>query len=340
MADERYIQIEKYENEFRKLVESNFDLKLERMSTSASSILNGPISFKARFPTKNRRLKGSDYYYSNNTIIHFTSFKVLLSIINDGALRLYNLHNSNDEKEYSYASQTLENIYKMQNFNESNLNSFIDKIKEYSFILSCTSHDSLNKSNFWEKYGDGNKGVAIEFEIINNSEDWEYFYISKVHYDKLKVFEKLKKEWEDLQTKNPHLSYQISLDQFLSLHKSKSWSEENEIRILTIFPDIHKEPFKERIYNDFKPTKPTYKIKYFKLPLCDKTGKYIEKSINDRSEFFWSLIPKLRISNIYFGPDFPMNEGLRKFQEELKYYIATKMNCWIENLPNNKMKIK
>ncbi len=102
MVDERNIEIGKYENEFWELIESNFNTKLEGMSTSASSDINGSINFKARISTKNRNLLGTRYFYSSNKkVIHFTSLQVLFSIINENALRLYNLYNSNDDNEYS-----------------------------------------------------------------------------------------------------------------------------------------------------------------------------------------------------------------------------------------------
>jgi len=339
MKDERYIEIEKYEYEFWKLVELNLNLKLERMSTSASSMINGQISFNAHIPTKNSKLKGTNYFYSSSKkIIHFTSLQILFSIINEGALRLYNMHKSNDNEEYSFAAKTLADVYKLQGIN---FNKYIDKIKEYSFILSSTSNCGLKKDNFWGKYGDNKKGVAIEFEIINTLESWEYFYLSKVHYDKIEVFEKLNKEWKSLQSKNPHLNYQIKLHQLLSLHKSSDWDDEDEIRLLTLFPDSFcTSEFNERIFSDFIPSKPNGKIKYFKLPLCDKNGNFIEKELNERKGPFWSIIPRIRISDIYFGSDFPIKEDFYKYQDYLKNYIAKKMNIWLANLPKNKVIIE
>lgn len=342
MNDKRYIEIDKYEREFWELIETSFDIKLEGMSSSASSDMNGPINFKARISTKNRNLLGTRYFYSSNKkVIHFTSLPILFSIINENALRLYNLHNSNDKNEYSYAAEKLKDIYKIQGRDNEKINGSINITKEYSFILSSTSHEAIKKKSFWQNYGDNGKGVAIEFEIINPVEEWEYFYFSKVHYDKLSDFKNLTKEWEKIQIKNPHLFYEIDLNQFLSLHKSHDWSEEVEIRILTLYPDLHSIPFEEQIYRDFKSAKPHSKIKYFKLPLCDKNGNFIEKSLNGRKEIFWSIIPRIRISNIYWGPDFPIQgKDLYRFQDELKYYIYKKMNCWIESLPKNIEKIE
>ncbi|KJF43098.1 DUF2971 domain-containing protein [Draconibacterium sediminis] len=342
MNDKRYIEIDKYESEFRKLIETKFNIKLEGMFSSSCSEMNGPINFKARISTKNRNLLGTRYFYSSNKkVIHFTSLPVLFSIINENALRLYNLHNSNDENEYSYAVDKLKDIYKIQGIDNEKIKGSINITKEYSFIFSSTSHEAIKKKSFWQNYGDKGKGVAIEFEIINPVEEWEYFYFSKVHYDKLSDFNTLTKEWEKIQVKNRHVFYGIDLNQFLSLHKSHDWSEEDEIRILTLYPDLHSIPFKGQIYQDFKPAKPHSKIKYFKLPLCDKNGNFIEKGLNDRKEIFWSIIPRIRISDIYWGPDFPIQgKDLYNFQNKLKYYIYEKMKCRIGSLPKNIEKIE
>lgn len=334
MSDERDSEIDKYESEFSTLIETSFKLQLEGMSTSASPFLNGQISFEARFPNKNRNLINSPYLYSNsNKLIHFTSLSSLYSIINEGAIRLYNLHNSNDEDEYIFASKMLENIYHLQGIKGDQLRNHLDKVKEYSFTLSCTTHNGLKSSDFWDEYGDHGRGVAIEFEIINSIDNWEYFYCSKIHYNKLDAFKDLKEKWEQLVALNNHINYHVNLNQFLSLHKSSKWEKENEIRLLTIYPDLHSGPFESRLYEDFKLNKCNKNIRYYKLPLCDKNGKFIETDIEQRKEFYWNLIPKIRISDIYLGPNFPKKDVFWEFQNNLKHYIAGKLNCWLTNLP-------
>lgn len=336
MGEERYIEIENYEREFWKLIELSFDLKLGGMATSASPFDNGPVSLNARFPTKNSLLRNTSYLYSTtNKLIHFISLPVLFSIINEGSIRLYNLHNSNDENEYSYAAQKLEDIYRLQGDSDPRL---INTIKEHSFILSCTTHEGLRKPKFWQKYGDKGQGAAIEFEIINDVYDWEYFYCSRIHYNKLESFDTLKEKWKAIQEKNSHIKYKISLDQILSLHKSKDWIDEDEIRILTMLDaTLQTIPYRERIYRDFKLNNSSFVIKYFKLPLCDKNGKFIEKSLENREEIFWSKVPRIRISDVHFGPNFPLQDNFQNFQIDLKHYIAEKMNCRIKSLPKNKL---
>lgn len=339
--NERDTEIAKYEMEFWSLIETNFDCRLEGMSTSASSYLKGPITFNARFPTKNSYLIGSPYLYDQNRkLIHFTSLPILFSIINEGAIRLYNLHNSNDDTEYLYASKKLSEIYKIQKIDDIRISDYINRVKESSFILSCTNDDGLNKPDFWNDYGDSGRGIAIEFEIINDVTKWEYFYCSQILYDKLDSFDRLVSKWREIQNKYNHINYHIRLDQILSLHKSLDWAKESEIRILTLYPDLHEIPFSERVYRDFKLNKVHSQIKYFKLPLCDSEGKFVDKSLEDREEKFWSIIPRVRITDIYFGPDFPITDKLWEFQQELRHYIIDKLNCWILRTPKNKVNFK
>lgn len=338
--NERYKEIAKYEMEFWSLIESNFDCRLEGMSTSASSFLNGPITFNARFPTKNSYLINTPYLYNQSKkLIHFTSIPVLFSIINEGAVRLYNLHNSNDNTEYSYASNKLKEIHEIQNINEEPISAYINRIKDWSFILSCTNHDGLNKPDFWKEYGDSGKGIAIEFEIINDTSEWEFFYCSEILYNKLDSFDKLVSKWKDIQNKYNHINYHIRLNQILSLHKSSDWSKEAEIRILTNYPDLYEIPFRERIFRDFKIEKPDLKIKYFSLPLCDKEGKFSDKRLEERVELFWNIIPRIRISDIHYGPDFPINEKLWKFHNELSLYIFEKLKCYLPRIIKNRIRL-
>jgi hypothetical protein len=86
------------------------------------------------------------------------------------------LNNSNDDKEYSYASEKLSEIYQIQNISKDSVSNYINQIKEWSFILSCTDYKGLYNLDFWKEYGDNGKGIAIEFEIINEVSEWEFFY--------------------------------------------------------------------------------------------------------------------------------------------------------------------
>ena len=162
------------EDEFIKMIESALHLKIEEVPSLASFIEResgyieyGSIILNARIPNKNIKLQGTRYYYSKGRkVIHFTSVSALFSIINDGALRLYNLHNSNDSCEYSFASNQLREIYSLQGFDEKKIEGYIDKMKEYSFILSTASTNEIKNKILWDKYGQKGRGVAIDRKSV------------------------------------------------------------------------------------------------------------------------------------------------------------------------------
>ena len=341
-ANPRYKQIDKFESEFWNIVSKAMNIKVEGMATSASSSMNGPITFNARFPTKNRNLEGTRYLNKEiKKILHFTSLQKMFSIINESSLRLYNLNNSNDTEEYIYAANKLRSIYLAQGIKKEDIEKQVILKKEYSFICSCTTTNEISNATFWKEYGYSGKGVAIEFEIVNDVLDWEYFYLSKVQYNNSKVFDTLINEWSKIQSVNPIIRYNISLDQILSLHKSLDWQDENEIRILSLYPDLHQSVYNDLIYTDINPYGGLNKqVKYFKLPLCNDKKEFTDPAFNERTELFWHIIPRIKISDIHFGPDFDFGGDIKNYQVELRVYIAEKLGCFIRTFPKNKVEIK
>ncbi len=334
---EREIEMDKLSVEFNNLIEKSIGFKLGSSGFGGSSQNGAPIRFTARFPENNNHLNETPYFLKSTTkVLHFTSMQVLYSIINEGCLRLYNLHNSNDPKEYEYASSCLKPVYNLQN-DGGVYADFITRVKENSFILSATNESELNKPFFWKKYGDNLKGVAIELEIINEPLNWRLFYFSKVIYGKLDQIQELSENWHKIQKIHPNNTYQIELNQLLSLHKEKSWADENEIRLYTQIPQVGHVLWAKHIYNDFRIGKADKNIKYFKLPLCDKNGKYLDNEMNEPYYIPYNYFPKLRISNIHFGPEFPLSgKLLYDLTLELKQYASKKNNIWLNNIPINK----
>jgi len=280
MENDLGMEIYNYERELFELIKKNIGIKPERISATASRYPDAHISFDARLPEKNRLLKDTEYLLNGTRkILHFTSLQTLYSIINEGNLRLYNLHNSNDPTEYRYAASFLEEIYKLQGFSHAEYIELLNHTKQYSYIFSCTDISNVKNIDFWDKYGDKQKGVAIEFEIINNPSEWEFFYFAKVKYSQSDIFSELSSNWESIQRKNNHITYKINLNQLLSFHKSENWAKEEEIRLLTQAPSLYWDLFKNQILSDFRTSKAGVNIEYFRLPLCDKTDNYIDKNI-------------------------------------------------------------
>ncbi len=334
-TEDRIQEMYDLESVFKKLIEDSTKININSIGFGGSSIPGTPIRFTARFPEHNKDLKNTPYFLEGKKkLLHFTSLEVFFSIINEGAIRLYNLHNSNDPTEYEYASECLKPIYQLQHGREV-YDPFISQVKQNSFILSTTDISELDNLFFWKEYARDGKGIAIELEIINNPEDWRLFYFSKVQYGELDKIEELAKNWHSHQLENPLHNYQIELNQLLSLYKNPSWVKEKEIRIYTQIPQAEHTLWDKHIFKDFREGKAEKNISYFKLPLCDKHDQFLDPEVKN------NYFPKIRISNIYFGPDFPLNgKELLDLSNEIKFYAAKKNNIWLKNIPFNRTILK
>ena len=104
--------------------------------------------------------------------------------------------------------------------------------------------------------------------------------------------------------------------------------------------DVHWHIFQSYVYNDFNINNANTKIKYFKLPLCDNCGNYLDKSFNESNTIVFKQMPKLRISNIYFTNSCPIESNLfSEFANELKYYAEVKLCCSLPDLKGNQINI-
>ena len=72
----------------------------------------GGPNFHYRFSNYFRHYKDTPFYYAGDLkLVHWTSLANLSSIINNNEIRLYNLLNSEDTEEFSYAGQLLSHCY-------------------------------------------------------------------------------------------------------------------------------------------------------------------------------------------------------------------------------------
>jgi len=324
-GDKRYNQVQKYEDEYLKIIEKVFNVSIERISSNSSPFENTSSNITVRFPEDNYRLIKTDYYLNNtNRLLHFTGLKILFSIINEQAIRLYNLNNSNDSEEYTYASENLSLLYEIQGWTKDDIEKYFNRIKDNAFILSTTDIKEYNNTDFWESsYGEYGKGVAIELEIINDPINWKNFFLSTIKYGKIEIIKELLENLKNHQIKNLNNRYDIRLNQFFGLHKSpeEKWIKEKEIRIITFTPEyFFKKEYNKQVYNDIKIKNDTYnQVRYFQLPLYGSNNPKINK-------YFWDRVPVLKISKIYFGPKLSFkNIDIYEFIYKLRYYIADKL---------------
>lgn len=234
----------------------------------------------------NSKLYGSQYFYKEKPkFVHFTSFDKLKSIVNSRVIRLYNLHNLNDPREYSFAGSLME-------FNDTNR----EDAKENMFLLSMCKTDILdgpleNEFNMWRLYGEYGKGVCIQFDFSTNQLiDWRDYFLSTVFYGassktNLKELNKMLSKY-----KNDRPEATIDLGQIVAFHKSNLYKLEKEVRLL--FDNRVKKVHGARQYSDstgmLSPilvsdaarSKETNKpIKYLELPIYCEPFSSISENI-------------------------------------------------------------
>ena len=118
-------------------------------------------------PPENSNLVGSPYFFDKKSFVHFTSFHAFSSILNERAIRLYNLHKLDDPREFTFASR----IFQLNQ-------EIIDDAKDNLFLISFCERAILNpirskdEFNMWRLYGLQGKGVGIIFSLKNNPIQW------------------------------------------------------------------------------------------------------------------------------------------------------------------------
>jgi len=281
-------------------------------------------------PSENKNLVNSPYYYDKKTVVHFSNIFALNSIIQEKAIRLYNLHNLNDPREFIFAS-------KVFNLNKEIVNDSKDNL----FLISFCEREILKKVsgefNMWRLYGQNGKGLAIVFSIANNPANWDDFHISKVVYgsNSRRKFSKLLKIIEELNLTKPHIN--VDFGKLYAFHKSKLFELEQEVRIVfdrrkkrvgmgnrtvsfkgeTVFPIIKSDLYKLIENKD--------NIRYLKLSIFYNGIEKIDKTI-----------PLLKIEQIIIGYNFieeinSLKNSITEICKEQLGYIPTIKQTRLKN---------
>lgn len=249
-------------------------------------------------PPDNKNLVKSPYFYKPPAVVHFSNIFALNSILQERTVRLYNLHNLNDPREFTFASKVF------------NLRSeLIEDARDNLYLISFCEQKILNSTtdefNMWRLYGQNGRGLAIVFSIANDPINWRDFHISKVIYgaDQRQKFVKLLDLIDQLNQTTPHIN--VDFGKLCAFHKSKMFSIEKEVRIVfdrrekrsgmgnrtvsfqgrTVFPII-----KQDLY---KLVENRHNIRYLRLPLFHKNG-----------HDYAPEVPLLKIDQIIIGYNF------------------------------------
>lgn len=282
--DPRLREIELREDEVEKLVSNILGIPWGGTSTNASPFIGGDMSILVRLHKKNIQFINSEYYFKEKSIIHFTNLQSAFSILGTNKIRLYNLYKKNDEKEFIYASEILKEFCKPTESYFYDYEEEINAVRFNTFILSATIKDNIK--DFWGKdYSSNGNGVGFEFSFFHNPDKWEGFYLSPVKYGYPDKIFKLHDDLLKLQDKHKNIDYKINLNQLIPFYKEQKWSDENEIRLMTFYP----QEYKLETYHDENDEN----IKCINLPLLSNEF--------NKDTFTVTTIPFLKIEKIYIG---------------------------------------
>lgn len=266
---------------------------------------------------ENKDLSNSEYYYRGTShFLHFTSLLAIQSIVTEKNIRLYNLNNLNDPREYSFAGDLI-------TFNKEDKTNAKNNI----FLLSMCQMELLNSTetefNMWRLYGANGQGVAIELNFEESpSQNWRDYFLSKVHYGSnsktnLKELNKLLKQ---LDKEKPKVS--VDLGQIVCFHKSRLFGLEEETRLLFDGREFKPNEYKYATYRNkegelispfvktdiYKSTTSNKEIKFLELPIYHTNFKKIYSEN--------SPIPIPKIDRIILG--YQYKENFKKVAKALE----------------------
>jgi len=240
---------------------------------------------------------GSQYFYNRKySFIHYTSVQVLLNILKEKKIRLYNLYGMDDKEEFEIPL----------NYSNKKLTDYeIKEIKKRIFCFSMcqtkleTKEESLPQ---WRSYAQDGQGVGIVFSFDKAfAKDWVHFMLSKVYYHakSLDTFLKIEDLYNDFK-----LKYDLTITNFdemfykyFAFHKSKIYSSEKEVRLI-YFQGFHhhNEPSIKADVN-----RSNKKTSYIELELewswDEKTKEFIQKQGIEPK----NVRPIVSIDKIVFG---------------------------------------
>lgn len=171
------------------------------------------------------------YKPKSKSFVHFTSLKTLQSIINERAIRMYNLNNVNDPNEFRYIASGLFD-------NEKQIKAY----KDCCFVLSlcdATIMDSSDILNLWRLYGQNGTGVLIELEFDDRFLKSSNLLLSNVVYDaeqKANLMNNLKGVKSIIE--DAEVNEGLVIDPFkiinalACIHKSPYYEIEKEVRLV------------------------------------------------------------------------------------------------------------
>jgi hypothetical protein len=265
-------------------------------------------------PPENKYLSKSEYFFKGKlNFIHFTNLFAIQSIISERNLRLYNLHNLNDPREYSFAGNLI-------TFNKENK---IDAQDNFYLLSMCQPELLTNSTeiefNMWRLYGSNGQGIAIELSYAECPPlEWKDYFLSTVQYGtesktKLKELSKLLRQLD-----NAKPQVRVDLGQIICFHKSRLFKLEGETRLLFDARKIKVVGNSRYKSKDGDITSPSIKTDILKSSVGTKEIKYLELPIFHEKfvpVYDNNAIPIPKIERIILGYQF--NDNFKKVATHL-----------------------
>ena len=301
---------------------------------------NGNIDWQNiqfHIPSNNSNLAKSPYFYENKSLLHFSNIYSLSSILQEKNIRFYNLHNLNDPREFTFAS----NVF---NINEDLIQDSKDNIFTMSFCEIEILKKSTSEFNMWRLYGDKGKGVALVFKIVNDPKEWEDFHVSKIIYGTSERFKfvKLLNLLNELNQNLPRL--EVDFGKILAFHKSRLFELEKEVRIIFDKREKRIGMQSKTVSNKTKQIFPIIKSDLAKLVDNTSNIKYLKLPIfSEGNNNYDSEIPLLKIEQIILGYNFvdqipEIKEHIRQLCDEQLGYkpkiIQTRLKDYYWDIAN------
>lgn len=301
------------EKEFHQIVKRIFPNNFLQSSGSSG------LHFTAQFSNQNLYFQNTEYSYKDDLeFFHLTNYRNLFSILNSRSIRLYNLHNANDDKEYEYSANLIGMSPEEKERRKNNI---------YTFSF-CPNSELENKC-VWEEYGENFEGVAIVFKIDNDPKDWNNYHLAEVKYNLSSDIKEYAEKLKELKLKYPNASFDLGLEKLMSFYKESKWKGEKEVRILTYKPHRYIEEWLKFCKRDLKIEEGRNRFtRYIELPLwVDNSSLLItkgsEEALLDRRqnlpEDYFIKHPKIKIKDILFGSRCGLNnEKYDTFREGIE----------------------
>lgn len=285
-----------------------------------SSWGNSGMDFSAKLSRSNKDFGVTEYYYKGDlTFFHLTSVPLLTSILNERAVRFYDLNSSADPDEYTYAGTKMKLHPRLVESRKSNL-----------FTFSFCPFSEIQNDHVWDIYGRKYQGVAIVFEVVNDPGTWVNFHMSEIKYEVPAAFEQFGVDMEEVQRRRG-ISVDYDLSKLIGFHKKPAWNGEKEVRILTYYPFDSYEEFLRYAKTEFRLQSQRNRMThYFKLPFWvdndsgytkSHTSSDLHRDQNLPKDFF-DTRPKLKIKDILFGEQCGITTNeFPRFKRELEDLI-------------------